>query len=101
MKLLRSKWGRLLILGYYVSTGLAGILLMLLIMCKFGGTAGIVFALAVGIVIGIIGGEIEFRDHTREEYRLRTRIPGIRLKQRKTDAKSDNRSDWTITIYRP
>jgi hypothetical protein len=56
---------------------------MLLIMFKFGGLAGIVFALAVGIVIGIIGGEIEFRDHTREAYRLRTRMPGILLKQRR------------------
>lgn len=73
MKLLRSKQGRVLIPLYYGAAGLGCLLVLLVVMVKFGVLAGLGIGLLLGIVIGITGGEIEYRIHIREQYRLRNR----------------------------
>ena len=65
MKLEKSVKGRLLIVLYYTISLTAIFMLMLIVMSKTGILAGLGASLVLGVVIGIAGGELEFRMHWR------------------------------------
>jgi hypothetical protein len=75
MKLSKSPAGRVLIILYYVIFLGADVILMMFIILKTGSLlAGLGVCLAVSIGIGILGGELEFREHRRvkcEKYSAR------------------------------
>ena len=70
MKLSKSPAGRVLIILYYVVFLGADVFLMIFAALKTGSFLaglGLCFALSVGI--GILGGELEFREHRKVLYR--------------------------------
>jgi len=74
MKLLKSLAGKILTALYYVVLLGADVLLMIFVMQKTGSilaALGICFALGVGI--GVLGGEFEFREHMKERHKKHCR----------------------------
>jgi len=70
VKLLKSKAGKVLIILYYAFFWGADIFFMLFIMQKTGSIpAGLGISLALGIGIGILGGELEFREHLKQRHK--------------------------------
>jgi len=79
MKLLKTGRGKFLTALYYVFFLGADVLLMIFVMCKTGSVLaalGICFALGVGI--GVLGGELEFLQHVKER---RKKFGGKRKKE--------------------
>ena len=69
MKLSKSPAGKVLIILYYAVFLTVDIFLMLFIMLKtdsFWAGLGISFVLSIGI--GILGGELEFREHCKSRH---------------------------------
>jgi len=72
MKLLKSTKGKVLIILFYALFLIADIFLVSFIMLKTNSIlAGLGIGLVLGICIGILGGELEFREHCKMQYRKR------------------------------
>jgi len=70
VKLKKSLAGRVLIILYYALLLTADVFLMFLIMNITGSIlAGLGISIALGIGIGVLGGELEFREHQRMRYK--------------------------------
>jgi len=70
MKLQKSLAGRLLIILYYALLLTADVFLMFFIMNITGSIlAGIGISIALGIGIGVLGGELEFREHQKMRHK--------------------------------
>ena len=70
MKLSKSPAGKALIILYYAVFVAVDVIVMLLIMHitgSFWPAFGVSFVLGIGI--GILGGELEFREHCKTRYR--------------------------------
>ncbi|MDR3200267.1 MAG: hypothetical protein LBT68_02300 [Spirochaetales bacterium] len=68
MRLMKSALGRLLLPLYYGGAITGGVIVFVIIFCKAGALAGLIFAAVLGVAIGILGGELEYRDHLKELY---------------------------------
>ena len=71
MKLQKSPAGKILMIVYYIVVGIAAFIFMLFIMSKAGVLAGLGAALVMGVIIGITGGELEFRMHNKIKRKRR------------------------------
>jgi len=70
VKLLKSKAGKVLIILYYVCLIIANVFVTLFIIVITGSIlAGLGISLALGIGIGILGGELEFREHLKQRHK--------------------------------
>jgi len=81
MKLLKSRAGKVKIILYYIFFLAADIFFMLFIILITGSIiAGLVLCVALGFGIGILGGELEFREHLKmrhkNHFRKRDTEPG-------------------------
>jgi len=71
MKLQKSPAGKVLIILYYAVFGVGIFILMMVLISKIGILAGLAIGLALSVVCGIIGGELEFIEHNnmrRKKY---------------------------------
>jgi hypothetical protein len=68
MKLIKSALGKLLFPLYYGGAITGCTIFFVVILCKAGVLAGLIFAAVLGIAIGILGGELEYRSHMKELY---------------------------------
>jgi hypothetical protein len=68
VKLKKSVTGKILIPLYYTAAITGCTILSVLIFCNAGILAGLAFSLVSGSAIGILGGELEYRDHVNELY---------------------------------
>ena len=73
MKLRKSPKGKILIILFYVISGTAAFILMVLIMSKAGILIGLGVVFVIGVGIGIGGGELEFREHRNMQCKKRLR----------------------------
>jgi len=76
VKLRKTKTGKVLIILYYAVFGTGIFLLMMFIISKAGILVGLAASLVLGIVCGVIGGELEFIHHRnilRRKYGLKKR----------------------------
>ena len=73
MKLQKSFTGKILTAMYYIASGIVILILMILIMNRVGIIAGLAVSFALGIVCGIIGGELEFIQHNNMLLKKYTR----------------------------
>jgi len=70
MKLKKSPAGKVLIILYYLLFLTADVFLMFFIMNITSSIlAGLGVSLALGIGIGVLGGELEFREHQRMQHK--------------------------------
>ena len=77
MKLSKSLGGKVLIILYYAVFFIIDIFLMLLIMLKTDNFwAGLGVSFVFGIGIGILGGELEFREHCKTRHNKHLRRNG-------------------------
>jgi hypothetical protein len=74
---MKSALGKLLIPLYYVGAIMVCVIFFVIIFCKAGALAGFIFAAVLGIAIGILGGELEYRDHLNEIYNKHIKRTGI------------------------
>jgi hypothetical protein len=66
MKLFKTPKGKILIILYYALSFIAVIIFMIFILLKTDSIlAGLGIGLVLGICIGILGGELEFREHCK------------------------------------
>jgi hypothetical protein len=66
MKLLKSPKGKFLIILYYALSFIVVIFLAIFIFFKTGSIlAGLGISFVLGLGIGILGGELEFREHCK------------------------------------
>jgi hypothetical protein len=68
VKLRKSARGKLLLPLYYGGAITGCIIFFVVILCKAGAVAGLIFAAVMGIAIGILGGELEYRAYMNELY---------------------------------
>jgi len=69
MKLKKSPAGKALIILYYAFSLAVDVLLMVFIMLITGSFwAGLGVSFVLGIGIGVLGGELEFREHRKEKH---------------------------------
>jgi hypothetical protein len=68
MKLIKSASGKLLIPLYYGSAIMGCIVFFVAILYNAGILAALFFSVVFGSAIGILGGELEYRDHVNEIY---------------------------------
>jgi len=74
MKLLKSRSGKILIILLYVCLIVADVCITAFIILKTGSIiAGLAAGLVLGVGIGILGGELEFREHVKEKHKKRVR----------------------------
>jgi len=75
MKLLKSTSGKILIILLYVCLIIADICITMFIILKSGSIiAGLGAGLVLGVGIGVLGGELEFREHMKERHKKHNRI---------------------------
>jgi len=69
MKLLKSPAGWALIILYYAVLLIADVFLMMFIILKTDSIlAGVGICLALSVGIGVLGGELEFREHRKMKH---------------------------------
>jgi len=80
MKLSKSSAGKVFIILYYLAAVLVDVILSVFIMFKTDYFwAGLGVSLVLGIGIGILGGELEFREHCK--LRHEKHLNGRRVKE--------------------
>jgi len=69
MKLSKSQAGKVFIILYYLAAVLVDVILMVFIMLKTDSFwAGLGVSLVLSIGIGVLGGELEFREHCKSRH---------------------------------
>jgi hypothetical protein len=79
MKLLKSKAGKFFIILYYTFLFITDFFLTVFIMLKTDSIlAGMGIGIMLSIGIGILGGELEFREHCKEKHKKHSNVSRVK-----------------------